>query len=41
MSLDEIIDAYPGLSRKNAVAALEMARAVVEEIGRLAKAAGS
>jgi len=36
LSLDEILDAYPGLARDAAVAAIAMARAAVEEIGRSA-----
>jgi uncharacterized protein (DUF433 family) len=40
ISLDEILDAYPGLSREIAVAAIELAGAALEEIGRPAKAVG-
>jgi uncharacterized protein (DUF433 family) len=31
MSLDEILDAYPGLSRDRAVAAIELAGATIEQ----------
>jgi uncharacterized protein (DUF433 family) len=38
MSLDEILDAYPGLPREQAVAAIELAAAAIEEVGRSPKA---
>jgi uncharacterized protein (DUF433 family) len=31
MSLDDILEAYPGLSRDNAVAAIELAGAAIEQ----------
>jgi len=39
MSLDEILDAYPGLPRELAIAAIEMAGAAIEEVARPSKAA--
>ena len=32
MSLDEIVDAYPGLPRENAAAAIELAAAAIEKV---------
>jgi uncharacterized protein (DUF433 family) len=32
MSLDDILDAYPGLSRDRAVAAIELAGAAIEQV---------
>lgn len=37
MSLDEILDTYPGLAREKAVAAIEMARTVVEDLSHSAE----
>jgi uncharacterized protein (DUF433 family) len=37
MSLDGILDAYPGLSRDNAVAAIELAGAAIEQAGQRRK----
>jgi uncharacterized protein (DUF433 family) len=34
MSLADILDAYPGLSRKDAVAAIELAGAAIEQVGQ-------
>ncbi len=33
MSLDDILDAYPGLPRENAIAAIELAGAVIKQVG--------
>jgi uncharacterized protein (DUF433 family) len=38
MSLDEILDAYPGLPREQAIAAIEMAGTAIEEVARSSKA---
>jgi uncharacterized protein (DUF433 family) len=37
MSLDGILDAYPGLSRESAVAAIELAGAAIEHAGQRRK----
>jgi uncharacterized protein (DUF433 family) len=37
MSLDGILDAYPGLSRDSAVAAIELASAAIEQAGQRRK----
>ena len=37
MSLDGILDAYPGLSRESAVAAIELAGAAIEQTGQRGK----
>jgi uncharacterized protein (DUF433 family) len=37
MSLDGILDAYPGLSRESAVAAIELAGAAIEQAGQSRK----
>jgi len=34
MSLDAILDAYPGLPRESAVAAIELAAAAIEQVQR-------
>jgi uncharacterized protein (DUF433 family) len=34
MSLDDILDAYPGIPRENAVAAIELAGAAIEQAGQ-------
>jgi uncharacterized protein (DUF433 family) len=34
MSLDDILDAYPGLPRENAIAAIELAGAAIEQVGQ-------
>jgi uncharacterized protein (DUF433 family) len=34
MSLDDILDAYPGLSRDSAVAAIELAGAAIGQVGQ-------
>jgi uncharacterized protein (DUF433 family) len=34
MSLDEILDAYPGLPRDSAVAAIELAGATIERVAQ-------
>ena len=33
MSLDEILDAYPGLTRDSAIAAIELAGEAIEQVG--------
>jgi uncharacterized protein (DUF433 family) len=37
MSLDGILDAYPGLSRDSVVAAIELAGAAIEQAGQRRK----
>jgi uncharacterized protein (DUF433 family) len=32
MSLDDILDAYPGIPRENAIAAIELAGAAIEQV---------
>jgi uncharacterized protein (DUF433 family) len=34
MSLDDILDAYPGLPRDSAIAAIELAGATIEQVGK-------